>query len=99
MVHLFCSKIDPSPKKPTGKNQEVLAKGRNFLVEPGTSGLKFLVIPRSLKMDTLPEDENSPNQVPSWEAFFLVGSWLRPNGNDYCVLMEGYLHFKLFDFS
>ena len=37
-----------------GKNQEVLAKGRNFLVEPGTSGLKSLVEPRSLKMDTLP---------------------------------------------
>ena len=24
------------------------------------------------------EDENSPNHVPNQEAFFLVGSWLRP---------------------
>ena len=24
------------------------------------------------------EDENSPNRVPNREAFFLVGSWLRP---------------------
>ena len=41
-------------KKLLGKNQEVLAKGRNFLVEPVTSGRKFLVEPRSLKMDALP---------------------------------------------
>ena len=43
-------------QKILGKNQEVLAKGRNFLVEPGTSGLKFLVIPRSLKMDTFSDE-------------------------------------------
>ena len=24
------------------------------------------------------EDENCPNRVPNREAFFLVGSWLRP---------------------
>ena len=66
-------KIDPSPEKLPGKNQVVLAKGRNFLVEPGTSGLNFLVEPTGYQ-----EDENSPNRVPNQEAFFLVGSWLRP---------------------
>ena len=54
MVYFFYFRIDPSPENLPVKNQIVLAKGRNFLVEPETSGLKFLVIPRSLKMDTLP---------------------------------------------
>ena len=61
-----------------GKKQEVLAKGGNILVEPGTSGLKFLVIPRNGYLTGYQEDENSPNRVPNREAFFLVGSWLKP---------------------
>ena len=43
MVHFFYLKIDSSTKKLLGKNQKVLAKGRNFLREPVTSGRKFLV--------------------------------------------------------
>ena len=54
MVSFLLAKKLAIINKLPGKNQEVLAKGGNFLGEPGTSGLKFLVEPRSLKMDTLP---------------------------------------------
>ena len=79
-VNFVYLKIYQSPKKLPGKKQEVLAKGRNILVEPVTSGLKFLVEPRSLKMDTVPGTGKMKiiqtgylTRNPS-----LVGSWLRP---------------------
>ena len=45
--------FEDSPKKLSGKTQIFFAKSRYFLVEPRISGWKFLVEPRSLKMDTL----------------------------------------------
>ena len=42
-------------------------------------------------VDWYQEDKDSSNQVPSWEAFFLVGSWLRPEdfGFGHPLLGEG----------
>ena len=61
-----------SPEKLPGKSQDVLANGRNFLVEPGSKKSEIG------NLTGYQEDENSPNRVLHREAFFLVGSWLRP---------------------
>ena len=65
MVHFICLKIE---------NQEVLVKGSNLLVEPGTSGKKSEIG----DLTKYQEDKDSPNQVLNREDFFLVGSWLSP---------------------
>ena len=86
--------MDPLPKSFPIKNKNGLGKGRIFLVEPRTSWLIQELpgwtknfrpeVPGRTKKSAngyltgYQEDEKSQNQVPNREAFFLVGSWLRP---------------------
>ena len=86
--------MDPLPKNFSIKNKNGLGRGRIFLVEPRTSWLIQELpgwtrnfrpeVPGRTKKSAngyltgYQEDEKSQNQVPNREAFFLVGSWLRP---------------------
>ena len=73
--------------KLTHQPKNFLVKTKNFLQKAGTSwlnqDLQTEVPGRTKKSENgyltgYQEEENSPNRVPNREAFFLVGSWLRP---------------------